>query len=398
MKRNDSFDSVSNKHVGLRVAAFILAMVIAAGAFGYGVVRMGHKDPGYYEIEAAPDPDASFYALGIQLMYYFEGESDQIKAELNTLKDLYSASLLRSYKLLDSENTYDGFVTLADLNQNPGIPQVVSGELYAILSNAWEKTCQGRGYSVVAGSYYREWNSILTLDDISEFDPGENEEMAERLAALAQRLEAGEVSLEFDRAASSVTLRLSDGFRGFLEAGEYSTAVLDTNVLTDAYRLELVRNALAEQGFTNGYLVSASGLTLNLADHTNGQFVLYGQTPEGPAPVATLAAGGNTACSFLRSFSMTQGETMYHGEKYHPNFLVPAAFEGTVDSSCLVDEGGNLVDCCYENLCLFQGGVPDAAPRGMRLACTEKGQPGLVYSNALEGLSALEGVEVRPLP
>ena len=43
---------VSEKHIGLRIALTAVAFVIAVVAFTYGVTRIGHKDPGYHNIEA----------------------------------------------------------------------------------------------------------------------------------------------------------------------------------------------------------------------------------------------------------------------------------------------------------------------------------------------------------
>ena len=49
---------VSDRHLTLRIVLTAAAFVVAVIAFTIGVVRIGHKDPGYHAIEAKVDAEA----------------------------------------------------------------------------------------------------------------------------------------------------------------------------------------------------------------------------------------------------------------------------------------------------------------------------------------------------
>ena len=181
---------VSKKHLGLRIAAFVLAFLAALTAFSLALTGIGRKEEGYYQIEANPDEEAFLYASGVAFVYQFQGSSSDIRSALNELKNYYSVALKRAYILLDPVNTYEGYVNLATLNQHIGEDLEVSEELYNVLTDAARRTAAGEGYSMFAGAVYSEWNSILMLDDPERFDPVNDPEEArrlERLGAMADR-------------------------------------------------------------------------------------------------------------------------------------------------------------------------------------------------------------------
>ncbi len=411
MKRKDERFTVSTEHVGIRTAAFILVFAVAVGAFGFAFSRLGYKEPGYYEIEAPANDEAPHYRVGFSLVYRFEGESDEIKLRLRELETLYSGVLLRSYQLLDTERTYEGMVNLATLNANLGREVRVSQELYTVLLDGWEKTREGRGANLFAGALLAEWDSMLSLDDLSEFDPALHPERARRLEVLAE--ETGKLahfSLEA-KESRDVTVSVSQEYLRFLEEHEYGGAILTTGRLTDAYRLEMIRNALEERGFTNGYLTTDSGLTLSLSGHTGGEYALYGFDGEEVRRCASLPAEPHSACSFLRAFPMEAGEIMYHhiadeaGERYyHPAFSLTAGdFPGILASSCVVRYDGDIVAACYENLSLYgltgREEIGAVGPEGATVACTFLGDTeAVVYTNNLAAVNGGEGSDLRAFP
>lgn len=402
---------ISNSHNRLRIICFVLAVVLAVGAFSFGFTRLGHKDPGYYEIDAAEAEEAPMYSLGFTLIYYFEGDSDSIKAKLNAVTDLYSAALLRSYKLLDAETTYDGFVNLATLNQNLGKDMLVSEELLYILEDAWAKTQEQRGFNMFAGALYQEWNSILSLDDIAEFDPVTNPDAAARIRELAERtreLDSFDMQI-VDESARSIQINVSREYLDFLEQKEYDGTVLSLNLLSDAYRLDLVRNALEAQGFTNGYLYTDSGLTLSLSGHSDGAYAMYGFDGTQVVQCASIDAKANSACSFFRVFPLQEGEIMYHAVSsdtdvryYHPCFITATGeFADLISSSCTVRYDGDIVESCYANLILFnqesREQLSAAASGETTFLCSLQGDASAtLYTNNASVVHGAEGVQVKP--
>lgn len=395
----------SQSRTWLRIGCFVLAVAVALVALSYGFTQLGHKDPGYYEIEATPDEDTPLYSSGITLIYYFEGESSQIKQALNSLKDLYSTALMRSYKLLDPENTYEGYVNLASLNQGMGQSMQVSEELFSILEDAWAKTQEGRGFNMFAGSLYREWNSILSLNDLSDFDPATNPDTASRIRDLAEKTaqpETFELRV-LDRENRIVQVNVDQAYLDFLEQGEYACEVVSMNLMEDAYRLSLIRDALEAQGFTNGYLSTDSGLTLSLSRHEDGAYGMYSYDGERILQCASIDAKPNSACSYFRVFPMETGEFMYHavdGGYYHPCFITATGtFANVLNASCTVRYDGDVVAACYDNLKLYnlesREAVTAAASGDTTYVCAFLKDGGTVlYTNDPSAVRGADGIQV----
>lgn len=365
-KRDKDKIEVSEKYVGLRLALFIVAFTVAIVAFSYGVSRIIHRDEGYYDISAGKNQETPMYSVGFHLKYYFTGESAEIRNGIKQLGDVYSQALLRSYKLLDAENIYDGYSNIATLNRSIGEEVNVGKELYEVLADAVEKTREGKGYNLFAGALFEEWNAILSLEEAEaiEFDPSVNEKTAERIARLAEMTSNLDYfDIEFlDDEKYTVKFTVSDEYLNFLRENEYGTRVLDTNLLADAYRLRIICSTLEENGYKNGYAYTASGLTVSLSEHEGGEYCMYGFN-EGYSPeiIASAAVKRGSAASFLRSFPLYDGEIMYYetnGLHRCPNINAITGENGTknIASSLALDyKTGDPVKVLYENLVDFLG-------------------------------------------
>ncbi|MBQ3316462.1 MAG: hypothetical protein IJG69_00780, partial [Spirochaetales bacterium] len=174
--------TVSEKHIGLRIALTAVAFVIAVVAFTYGVTRIGHKDPGYHNIEAKVAADTILMNKAVTLKYWFDGKSNAIKQGINAVTEVYSPVLSAAYRELDHQNTHDGVVSIATLNQNQGQELTVSPQLYSVLKDAYRRTLEQKGYNMFAGALYAEWESILILDEPADFDPANNPDQAKRIS------------------------------------------------------------------------------------------------------------------------------------------------------------------------------------------------------------------------
>lgn len=256
----------------IRIVLFIIFVGLAFYFFVSGVYRLTNQKPGVYALEAATDKEAATYAHGIDVSYYFDGSSNSIKQKKREAEAVYSGSLLRLYKLTDSTTEYEGFTNIATINKSIGTDVKVNDELYEILEDAYKKTSLGENYSVFAGAYYEHWNSILSLDDPSAFDPLFNTDEASRLEALRRQVtDTSNFKLTF-KADNTVCLEVSDEYSEFLSESEESFTVLDLNVLREAYMLKYVRQSLAEKGFTNGRITTDAGLYIDLGDYGSGGY------------------------------------------------------------------------------------------------------------------------------
>ena len=367
--RNDLGNiEVSDKHVPLRIVGFVLALLLAVGAFSFAVTRLGHKESGYYTVEAAEREALPYYARGITLRYHCTGGSDEIKALLQGLKAAYTEALLQSYELLDAENTYPNLNNLASINEQAGSPVKLEPELFTLLADAWDKTQQNRGYSMLAGPFYAEWNSVRILEDAADFDPLLNEDERERLTELAAlTADRAAVRLELDEATQSVTLQVDETVQRRLKELEYTGPILDLNLLREAYLLQLTAARLEEKGCSDGYLRTDSGLSLALSGLQEGSFCLYGHDGEYAVPAATATAKGGQACSLMHVFPYTDAQFGYYTVEdaqgihlRHPYVPADGSFPACVTAAMTVDVNGKLADACFENLALLCLDSPEA--------------------------------------
>ena len=387
---------VSDKHVPLRIAAFALAFIIAVTAFGFAVAGLGHKDAGYYSINADPNDEAPLYTAGVSLRCWFEGGSEEIKASLNGVQASYNAALLESYKLLDAENEYLSLNNVASLNAKIGEPLSLDERLYDILLDADAKTREGKGYNLFAGPLYAEWTTLLYLENPADYDPlNEPEEAArlDRLAALANDLSLYSLTVVD---AESHTLRFDVDGRVLqtLEELEIDAPILDLNLLHDAYELELTAARLEADGFHSGYLSSNSGLSLSLSEMKTGEFRLYALGSEGVEPAAAVIAEGGTAASQFRVFaysddaggfySVTDAEGTVHFR--HPYVPADGVYHEKLRSSLVVNLQGDAVEACYRNLCLHsQDSLRESRDLALEspdpILYTTEGSGSTVYAN-----------------
>lgn len=357
------------KSTVLRIIAFVLALTIAVLGFSMGVLNIGHKDEGYHEIKGEPVEDAVLYNIGVGFVHYFSGNSNGIKEQINALKSVYTSSLARAYKLVDAQTQYDGYVNLASINANIGADIQVSGELYDILLDAYEKTLEEKGFNMFAGAVYAAWDAILYLDEPEQFDPLLNDTEAERINRLAEETaKLDNFNLAVVNAEEHIIrIQVSKDYLALLAELESYAPIIDLNRLADAYKLNIVKKSVEDAGFTNGYLTTDSGLTVNLSGHEAGNYCFYGFDGAAPVACAFVPAEANSVCSQMRAFSMDDGEIGYYaietdGETHyrHPNFSVKTGeITDTVMSCCAVSYDGNAADACYETMTFFAAGTPD---------------------------------------
>jgi len=266
---------VSEKHVGLRLVLFVLFLIIAIGAFSYGITSIGKKESGYQTIDALQDSQAPLYANELSLSYYFEGSSSFIKKEARTISKIYSQILASAYKQLDASSEYSGDVSIGAINNNLGTTVSVSPLLYAVLKDAYSRTLECKNYNMFAGALYSEWKSILILDEPDEFDPLNNTYMAERITAIAQEVaNLDNFTLEFlDDTQCLVRFSVSDHYASFCKEMEITAGALDLNVLQSSYMMQWVAQELRELGYNNGILISREGSSIELSGESCTAFM-----------------------------------------------------------------------------------------------------------------------------
>ena len=278
-----------DKKLVWRLVGFIAAVIVAVYAFTNGVLQLGHKDSGYYDVGLTAEGNAVLFGSGAHLLHYAEGSSSEIRQKLNAVQKAFTEALLRAHQLLDAEHTYTGMVNIASLNQAPGEKMQVAPALYAVLKDAVSRMERGEGYTLYAGALYHEWQTLRYLEEPREADPLNNADEAERLATITEAVNRpGAITLDLSE-ENAAALEVSPEYAAFAEQQEIEGPMLDLNLLHDAYLLDMTAAVLQNQGIT-GYLYTDSGCSIWL-ESGDTRYTIYGAdgaagTVKWPSPSA----------------------------------------------------------------------------------------------------------------
>ena len=355
----------------VRLVLFLLAAGIAVYAFTSGVIQLGHKESGYQTIDYETAYGNVLYRSGISLRYWAEGESSQIRELTANVQKVYSESLYRNFMLLDARETYDSVTNLATLNARPGEKVTVPAALAEVLRDAWEKTGRNEGYSVLAGVMYDEWQTLLYLDDASEFDPSVNAAQAERLKTLAAWTASDSgLTLELETAADGTVtacLRLPDDYVKLLAETETDAPTLDLNLMHDAYLMDLVAEDLRSAGYTDAVLFSKTGLCLMLR---TGEYLQVYLREEDKEPALT-AQGPAASVRFAAGERLSDGYGAYriNGLKRHYWFDAgTGGFRGLVDRAVMTGPP-DAAALAWELIRLNASGDPGQLEQAEGISC-----------------------------
>ena len=345
-----------------RVIGLALAIIIAVTAITIGVVQIGKKDPGLYELEAEPIGSLPFYASGIHLNYYFDGTSDEIKAQIASVKAVYSDALKQSYQWFDAETTYAETANLARINQNFGKAIKLQEDLFDVLQDALERTTRGEGYSVFASPLLHMSESLLYSNDPVSLDPVNENDHKEFIAKLKQVIFENPGTLILDQNSLTATLTLSEDYLALIEEYELDAyGVLNLGVLSEAYRISYLAKVLEANGFTNGYLTTDSGITFLLGSYGNdAAYCLYSLEENGQVTLSATksAACGNSSCSF-HAFALSGTDLGFYTLEQMGNRLYRSPYQITFEdkqavlSALVVAKENKIVDAAYTCACIL---------------------------------------------
>lgn len=331
---------------------FVIAMI----SFTAFAKQCTHKEPGWYEIGFNPDEAAPRYSSGIELNYYFDGESSDITLGLNEIRNDFSETLKHIYKLTDPDEQYTGYVNIAYINTHPGEGIELDPDLYEVLTSAYELTQSGE-FNMFAGALYKEWQGITVLEDSRDFDPLLDSDEALRLKSIAEKTaELENFKFEIiDHEKHIIRFDISDEYRDMIESMELSPSVIDLAFLRDAYELDYTAKKLEEKGRDHGYITAKSGITRAMSGVSEGVYFIYSQKEGTPAQACRIRMEGGSACCSIRSFSLEEDFEYYTVEKEgktyyrHPHFdYLTAEVYDALLSACAVSYEGNSPLACIK--------------------------------------------------
>lgn len=406
MEQKPEIIEVNTKHLKLRFVLFALAVVIGIVAFGTAFFQLSNRTEGCYEITAARDEDIPLYANGIHLFCYLSGKSNAIKADLKEAESIYTESLSRIYRLLDADQTYEGYVNLATLNEQIGQPVALPVELYTALTDAIDRS-EAFGRNPYDTALRRAWEELLYLESPQDADPLHSPIQRERMEALAAAVrEQDAIRLDIlDATTCTVRLTVSESLQNTLQAWEMNGPVLDLGLLREAYTLKYVAGKLRDAGFTHGYLETDSGLKLLLPDSAKGDLLLYGLVNDAVVPAASVPVQGGMACCTLYTFPLEKEYGYYsvEGVLRHPYLMVSGEPNTALLTVWVLAADGDIVDAAVEALTLMDGDAETAysnleryADGASFAAVVAVDAPEMIYTDAghMDLIAPMEGFTV----
>ena len=365
-----------------RLIAFIIALIVAVSAFTIGVLQLGRRESGYYDVGMTAEGNVALYGSGIHLIYYADGNSSAIRQRLNEVQKVFTSILLHNYRLLDAHNTYEGYVNIASLNAQPGQPLALGEDLFAVLSDALSRQQQSGAYNLFSGPLHDEWRTLRYLEAPADFDPLVNAEEAALLAEITAAVN-GRYALDLTLSAEDRTaaLQVDPAYLQWAQAREIDSPLLDLNLLHDAYLVSLTARDLVQRGYTMGYLYAESGVSVTLEQTGEMAYSLYGYAGE-PLVLGSVTLPSPSAFCQFSAFSLTNEPYNYYmidnGQKTalrHPYVDVRSGgYNDVLMTAVLGAERSSLVDLAHHMIEL--NALPDQAAVEQYLA----GLPQAVYA------------------
>lgn len=328
---------MSKKQI-IRLVLFLLALGVAVYAFTRGVLGIGTVTEGYNVIELENEYKTELYDCGITLNYYVEGSKSEIKRQKEQAASIYAPALMRAVRLLDESTEYEGTVNLASVGLHPGKTVTISKELYDVLSSALAQTNLNFGYSVFAGVIESVWQDLLYLDEPGLFDPANNPATSELLSSLAGFVnDDSACRLILDESAPSARLELSNEFSAFLTENGLTAPVLSLSTLKSAYICESVAQALAQAGYTKGYLVTDSGLCVNIEPGRQLEYRLFTAKDNEVTDIGGVScASPSVYAGYVQPTGSTYGAYVLNSVCRHPYFDAKSGVQAQLLSSLQV--------------------------------------------------------------
>lgn len=246
-----------------RVILLIVAVLVALGAFYYGISSLTRVAGGWRVIEATSASEMNC-AQDFVFQYFLGGSGVNAAAENKALSMLYTKATEQAYQIFNSREASLEHHNLYYLNRSINQPVQVPRALYEALALI-EKT--GSRY-IYLGPALQEYHSLFFCTEDWEtegFDPYQNEDVKIFLQTVADfAADPGHVQVAL-LGNDTVQLNVSDEYQAFARENGV-TDYLDLYILQDAFILDYLADTMEENGYTRGMISSYDGYTRCLSD------------------------------------------------------------------------------------------------------------------------------------
>lgn len=260
---------LSEDRIKLRTVLLILALLVAVGAFAYGVNALFSSEPGLQEITVQASgkrncgDDFTFY-------YYLGAGEVSATAEQKAVRPLYSQAAVDAYRIFNADEAFDGVQNLWYLNQHINEAVAVDPALYEALV-LLEQSGTRLHY---LGPVYEVYFSLFQCtgdQETAAYDPFVNAEMGAFCGETAGYAnDPDQIGLEL-LGNGTVRLWVSEDYLRFARENGI-TRFVDLFWMKNAFIADYIAEVLAENGYTRGTLISRDGFVRHLDDTPGAEF------------------------------------------------------------------------------------------------------------------------------
>jgi len=301
---------LSEKHIGWRIAFFILFLVTAAASFASCVNTLFSTEPGWHEIEVDSAGDTNCGSEFV-FMYYLGGSGVDATAENKALKIIYTDVCEMAHKLFHNKETFEGVNNVCYINQHPNEVIEVDAGLY----KAFEVIKQYEDRSIYLAPVYNQYDEIFYCEDDSQlvyFDPRLNEEVAADYAEIATfSNDAGMVDIQL-LGENKIKLYVSEEYLTYAEEN-YITEFIDFFWMKNAFVTDYLADELISRGYTLGTISSYDGFTRILDSSENSySFNLYDRVDLTIYQTAVMQCKGPQSMIYFRDYMMSDMDWQHY--------------------------------------------------------------------------------------
>lgn len=255
--------NVNEKGTKKRVVLLIVAILVALGAFGYGIGTLTNVETGWYVIEATSASEMNC-AQDFVFRYDLGNSGISAAAENKALSMLYTEVTEKAYQIFNARENSLPYNNIYFLNRNINQPVQVDAALY----NAFALSEETGSRYMYLGPAFQEYHSLFFCTEEWEtegYDPYQNEDQKAYLARIAAfACDPAHIQLQL-MGDNTVQLNVSEEYQAF--AKEYGIwDFLDLYLLKNAFIIDYLADTLQNAGYTRGVLSSYDGYTRCLSE------------------------------------------------------------------------------------------------------------------------------------
>lgn len=358
---------VGSKRIWLRIALFVMAIIIAAVSFGIGISTCSNQykiEEGMYDFSFSSSlNDESYYELNkrLNLVYYLDNSNGTTtNNKYQTIKDFVLDKAKYFFDLFYSFEDHD-LLGMNYINAHPNEDIVIDELLYNSLLDAYNKS--NEHYSIFGGLLITYYESTWTYFKVN----------TDSLTSETIRTDLEKIKDIYSDVNSNFSLTFKENnvinfsysnkvseFLNSIEDQNKLVRVLDFNILFNSYFLDYMTSQMKENNYLKGYFYTPNGEMSFLGNlfTTSNDISIFDIRNNEPTLIGLIKNYGSCNVSSYRTFSLNDTDKTYfntfnyNNKTYTRNLLLSikeCSCNEEIDTSFMISSSLSLVNLTYNH-------------------------------------------------